>query len=84
MAQVVLFNNIISGYLEAEDKTGKKHRFGTGWQKEQKGLESEAKIDERFFSGFKQSQQGNSSSNVNEVNALGLLNSVLGRKEKSD
>lgn len=74
MAQVVLFNNIVTAYLPATDKkTGKQTRYGSSWKTEQKMLEGEAKIDEGYFNNYKEGfkdDQGSSATGIEDFSFL--------------
>ncbi len=83
MAQVVLFNNILTSFVVAKDNnTGKERQFGTSLKQELKSLESDTKgkIDENLFAGFKQSFQDDSGSenNGNESVSIQFLDQMLG------
>lgn len=85
IAQVVLFNNIMTGYLKAENKTtGKESRYGSSWKTEQKALEGEAQIGEKYFANYKDSfkDEGSSSQNGTGIEDLGFLDFFLGAPEK--
>ncbi len=88
MSQVVLFNNILTSFVEAtEEKTNKVRKFGATWKKEQESLENDAKgkVDESLFAGFEQSFDDNSGSEGGEsANIDSLLNAVLGGKDEQN
>jgi len=88
MSQVVLFNNIILGFVDAQNKkTGKTQRYVNSWRREEKSLESDAKgkIDENLFDGFKQTISGSNNSTTGEevVQVDSLLELVLGGNPNS-
>jgi hypothetical protein len=84
MAQVVLFNNILVSFVEAEEKsTGKKRKYGTSWKREKLSLETDAqgKVDESLFSGFEQSFQDSSEGSGNEsITDVSFLDAILGKE----
>jgi len=84
ISQVVLFNNIILGFVDAQNKQTKEtKRYVNAWRREEQSLESDAKgkIDENLFAGFKQtiSSDKNSTSGSEIVQVDGLLDVVLGK-----
>lgn len=82
LAQVVMFNNIITSQLTLTDSTTKKDvgRNVNGWQKEAVGL-AKTGVDQKFFSGLKEiaTPQGNKSDNASIVGSE-IIDSILGKK----
>lgn len=88
LAQVVLFNNIITSHLtlKKKDASGKLQDAGRNtkaWQVEEQALKN-AKVDESLFSSLKASDSGNggSSSSTERVNNYDfntVLDSLLGK-----
>lgn len=79
MSQVVLFNNIVTGFLTAQVKgSNQTVRFGASWKNEEKGLES-ANIAETHFQNYKDSfQDDNGASGNTTIEDLSFLDSFLG------
>jgi hypothetical protein len=89
IAQVVLFNNILTSFVIAKDNnTGKERQFGTSLKQELKSLESDTKgkIDENLFAGFKQSFQEDSGpgNNGNESVSIQFLDQMLGAPDTEE
>lgn len=94
LAQVVLFNNIITSHLELERKTadGKTEKVGrnvNAWTKEEKALEK-AQVDAKLFQNLKSTTntQGNSNQpqgvgDNEQLGGLSLIDKLLG-KTKDD
>ncbi|HXH31602.1 MAG TPA: hypothetical protein VNJ01_12380 [Bacteriovoracaceae bacterium] len=90
LAQLVLFNNIITSYiiLNRTDGKGKNTKNETGrnvnaWKKEQKTLESSNSIDKSVFAGLEKEFESDNTfstkdSNIEEFQAL---DTILGKKE---
>jgi hypothetical protein len=83
MAQVVLFNNIITSYISLSKKEGDKTvdlgRNVNAWKNEQQALEK-AGIDSSLFEGLKEQSESSrtSTSNENSISGLTFLDTILG------
>ncbi len=91
LAQVVMFNNIITSQLEIskEVKGGPNQIMGrnvSGWNKEQAGLEKIQGIDSTIFEGIKTSAKEHGMKSKESIGDIGILDAILGvdtTKEKS-
>lgn len=87
LAQVVLFNNIITSQLSLEDKDGKSlGRNVTAWNKEIKGISKDGgmKEDDKLFKGLqdKAKAEGKTIENASLVDG-GIIDTILGKKSAS-
>ncbi len=83
LAQVVMFNNIITSQLELEDKaTGEKvGRNVTAWNKEEAVLnQNKGSYNENLFSGLKDKKNGNKLEDASVVGG-GIIDSILGKRD---
>ena len=83
LAQLVLFNNIITSQLKLTDKNSKKdYRNVSGWLKEQSVMEGlgQGSYNPSLFSGIKDiaQKEGNSSNNTS-IDDGGILDDILGK-----
>ena len=86
LAQVVLFNNIITSHLKLVKKEGDTEvevgRNVNAWKKEQQGLENAKEIDQELFAGIKNSikpEEGGGGAKDNSIVGIGMLDSILGK-----
>ena len=86
LAQVVLFNNIITSHLKLVKKEGDTEvevgRNVNAWKKEQQGLENAKQIDQELFAGIKNSikpDEGGGGAKDNSIVGIGMLDSILGK-----
>lgn len=82
LAQVVLFNNIITSHLDLLNTQGEKvGRNVNAWKKEQEGLENAKEIDPSLFAGIKNSIDTSGGSGVKDstIVGIGMLDSILGK-----
>jgi hypothetical protein len=87
LAQVVLFNNIITSHLTLRDTKGEEvGRNVNPWKKEQQGLEDAKEIDSSLFAGIKNSIDTSEGSGTKGNNIVGLtmLDNILGKKDKNN
>lgn len=87
LAQVVLFNNIITSHLDLLDTKGEKvGRNVNPWKKEQQGLESAKEIDPSLFAGIKNSidTSGDNGTKGNNIVGITILDTILGKEKKKD
>jgi hypothetical protein len=88
MAQVVLFNNVITSYVTLyRDNGGRPEAVGrnvNAWRAEQRGLEN-ANIDGELFQNLRQSADnaGGGNTQGNRVSGLTFLDTILGKREDS-
>lgn len=89
LAQVVMFNNIITSHLDLERKkkdgtTEKVGRNVNAWKKEEEALKK-AKVDDRLFSNLKTTDDGKTQgAGIGENEQLGglqLIDTLLGKKK---
>jgi hypothetical protein len=85
LAQVVMFNNIITSQLELTDQATKKGvgRNTNAWKKEMQGLEETKSYDEDLFAGI-QSEADANGSTLEDTSVVGggIIDSILGKKEE--
>lgn len=86
LAQVVLFNNIITSHLKLVKKEGDTEvevgRNVNAWKKERQGLENAKEIDQELFAGIKNSikpDEGGGGAKDNSIVGIGMLDSILGK-----
>ena len=91
LAQVVMFNNIITSQLDLQKKVGGKTqslgRNVSGWNKEKAGLDKIQGIDPTVFSGIQSSADTQGSKTKESIADVGFLENILGEdttKEKED
>ncbi|HXH73403.1 MAG TPA: hypothetical protein VNJ08_00445 [Bacteriovoracaceae bacterium] len=78
MAQVVLFNNILTSHLETTDKgSGKKSTYKSGWAREENDLKVVGDVDENLFKDFKQSSKGDDAGGSGAIQDIQFLDSIL-------
>lgn len=88
LAQVVLFNNIITSHLELKrmDANGKRSDAGrnvNAWNKEEQGLKN-AKVETSLFANLKSNDGKPTTGGMNENEQIGgadLIDEILGKKE---
>jgi hypothetical protein len=83
LAQVVMFNNIITSQLDLKDKsTGKSvGRNVNAWKKEMQGLKSSDSYDETLFDGVQAEAKTNGSTiEDSSVVGGGIIDAILGKK----
>lgn len=83
LAQLVLFNNIITSQLKLNDKSSQKnYRNVSGWLKEQSVIEglNQGSYNPNLFSGIKDmaKKEGNAASN-SSIDDGGILEDILGK-----
>jgi hypothetical protein len=91
LAQVVMFNNIITSQLDLEKKTGKNtyQKMGrnvSGWNKEKAGMDSQG-INQDVFKGIQQGADDNGVKTKESIAEIGFLDQILGKdtsKENED
>lgn len=86
LAQVVLFNNIITSQLDIKNNTTKKSagRNISGIKKEISELKNNPNVNTSFFEGLQKTVDDPSNSSAENNGALsgtGLIDSILGKKE---
>ncbi len=83
MAQVIMFNNIITSQLDLKDTSGKTiGRNVGGWKKEFKGLDKENGINPNLFDGIQaEAEKNESKSDDTSIAGSGLIDSILGKTE---
>lgn len=84
LAQVVMFNNIITSQLELTDqKTGKSvGRNTNAWNKEMAGLKESKSYDETLFAGIQGEADANGSTlEDTSVVGGGIIDAILGKKD---
>lgn len=82
MAQVVLFNNIITSHIDLKKKDSKESvgRNIGAWKKEEKAL-AEAKVDESLFENLKASTAGEQGIGKDaQISSFGILDEILGKE----
>lgn len=85
LAQVVMFNNIITSHLELTRK-GDKNPVGrnvNAWKKEETAL-TEAKVNPEWFSNLKTTDDGKPSNSIGDNEQLGgieFIDKLLGKKD---
>lgn len=81
MAQVMMFNNIITSQLDLETTGGKKvGRNVSGLKKELGDLEKSKTYNEKLFSGLKESaREGGSTEETTNITGGGLIDKILGK-----
>lgn len=88
LSQVILFNNIVTSYLERgrKDKNNQTVRLGrnnSAWKKEEKSLES-SNVNQALFSNLKStdssSDQSKGIGQNEQVEGLSFINLILGEK----
>lgn len=90
LAQVVLFNNVITSYLTLHRLDDKGKELGSGrnmnpWTKEEKGLK-QANVKSDLFQNLQSKDSSNSNFSVNENEQLAgkdLIDMILGKKPAS-
>lgn len=83
LAQVVLFNNIITSHLELRDKDDKViGRNVNAWLKEGKGLKSNSKYNTTFFQGLQDMAEKEDTSKMKDASIIdvGIIDTILGKK----
>lgn len=83
LAQVVMFNNIITSQLNLEDSKGTKlGRNVTAWNKEIKGITKDGgmKEDDKLFSGLQETAKGVKAIDNASLGDGGIIDSILGKK----
>ncbi len=84
LAQVVLFNNIITGHLELTNQDGSAiGRNVNVWKKEEKGLES-SQVNSNLFQNIKSSNADAKGLSRPEdtISGLNIIDSLLGKPDK--
>ena len=83
LAQVVLFNNIITGHLELKKEDGSTvGRNVNVWKKEEKGLES-SQINSNLFQNIKSSNaDAKGLSREDKISGFQIIDSLLGKPDK--
>ena len=87
LAQVVLFNNVITSYLtlKKKDGSGKTEDVGrnvNAWKKEEKALTA-SKVDPTLFENLKASNDGVSGlGKDNQIAGFEILDEILGKEKK--
>ena len=91
LAQVVMFNNIITSQLDLQKKVGgttqSLGRNVSGWNKEKAGLDKIQGIDSTVFSGIQSSADTQGSKTKESIADVGFLENILGEdttKKKED
>jgi hypothetical protein len=84
LAQVMLFNNIITAQLELQEAGGKSLGRNVGaWTKEAKDLQSSDGIDMTLFEGIqKDADQYGSKSEDTSIAGSGIIDVILGKSSK--
>jgi len=86
LAQLVLFNNIITSQLEVTEKSSKKKfRNVSGWLKEQSVLEglNQASYNPALFSDIKDMADKEASPNNTSLEDDGILDVILGKEQSN-
>lgn len=79
LAQVVLFNNIITSHLVLKDKNGNDvGQNVNAWKREEADLKT-AGVQENLFQNMKASSSGNGASGASEIGGIGLIEEFLGK-----
>jgi hypothetical protein len=83
LAQVVLFNNIITGHLELKKEDGSTvGRNVNVWKKEEKGLES-SQVNSNLFQNIKSSNaDAKGLSRDDKISGFQIIDSLLGKPDK--
>jgi predicted RNase H-like HicB family nuclease len=83
LAQVVLFNNIITGHLELKKEDGSTvGRNVNVWKKEEKGLES-SQVNSNLFQNIKSSNaDAQGLSREDKISGFQIIDSLLGKPDK--
>ena len=82
LAQVVLFNNIITSHLELRDKDNNViGRNVNSWLKEGKGLKSNNKYNTAFFQGLQDMAEKEDTSKMKDASIIdvGIIDTILGK-----
>jgi hypothetical protein len=82
LAQVVLFNNIITSHLELRDKDNNViGRNVNAWLKEGKGLKSNSKYNTAFFQGLQDMAEKEDTSKMKDASIIdvGIIDTILGK-----
>jgi hypothetical protein len=85
LAQVVMFNNIITSQLQLYDQSGAKvGRNVNGWNKEMEGMKSSNTYDDTLFTGVQQiaNDEGNKGDDTT-ISGGDIIDSILGKETKS-
>lgn len=83
LAQVVMFNNIITSQLDLEDSKGTKlGRNVTAWNKEIKGITKDGgmKDNDKLFSGLQGAAKGVKAIDNASLGDGGIIDTILGKK----
>jgi hypothetical protein len=87
LAQVVMFNNIITSQLNLAKTTGgKTSKIGSnisGWSKETAGLNGVSGVDQSLFAGIQESADKNGSKTKESISDVSFLDAILG-SDKED
>jgi hypothetical protein len=85
LAQVVLFNNIITSQLELQDKD--KNSLGRnvgGWNKEKRDLDNtfdSSKVENVFGDVISDAEKNGSKSEDTSIGGSGIIDMILGKKD---
>lgn len=86
LAQVVMFNNIITSHLELQkDNNGKRETIGrnvNAWKKEAEGLDKN-QIQTQYFDQIKEEVKNSGSVNTQDTSIVdvGIIDSILGKED---
>lgn len=79
LAQVVLFNNIITSHIQLKKKDGSPVGRNVGaWKKEEKDLAA-AQVNSQFFTNLKTTDQDQGIGKNDQIAGFGILDSILGK-----
>ncbi len=85
LAQVVLFNNIITSQLELQEEGGKSlGRNVGGWNKEKKDLDNNfdaSKVENFFGDVISDAEKNGSKSEDTSIGGSGIIDMILGKKD---
>ena len=91
LAQVVLFNNIITSHLALKKKVGEKEYETVGrnvnaWKKEEAGLKN-ARVKDEFFEGLKAKDDDGKSAQAmkdGKISGFAIIDQFLGEDQKDN
>jgi hypothetical protein len=88
LAQVVMFNNIITSQLNLSKTTGgKTSKIGSnisGWSKETAGLNGVSGVDQSLFAGIQESADKNGSKTKESIADVSFLDAILGTDTRKE
>ena len=88
LAQVVMFNNIITSQLNLSKTTGgTTTKIGSnisGWNKETAGLNGVSGVDQKLFAGIQESADINGSKTKESIEDVSFLDAILGKDTRKE